>query len=344
MYDKIHRARMGKRWRALEKCARQLLASEPNSVYAIQLLGEALEKQQKVAQALQSYELALAIDSAEKAETIGQTFFLRRLDILYHRARRYEDCHRVCEYYTRRHPDSWDGWNRLRRAAKRIGDASLSAKAKEHADEIRERQEARRRAEEQKQDRFTAIYEEKLRAMGYDPEAMAQEGPHPSFDASDEEWGEWVRRTTDGERIDAEISAGLDAIRELEWEELNERLGPPRPMGAEERRRLLLRTFGQLPEAGRSGFITYTDRSFPDNWVQLTDEVCVVSLRNWNGAAPLKAAQVQALRARGFHSSPDNVIRHKGLSTGELAALIEELFEILGSTADFELVVEMTDS
>lgn len=138
--DKIHNARMCKQWHKFEAFARELLAQQPNSVYAIQLIGESLEKQGQVENALVYYEKALEIDREEKQEIGGHTFFLKRLDILYHRAGKYEDCLRISEYYTDRHPENWDAWNRLRRAAKKTGNAEISSYAKKRADEIRNRQ------------------------------------------------------------------------------------------------------------------------------------------------------------------------------------------------------------
>lgn len=103
------------------------------------MIGEALEKQGRVGEALLYYEKALERDREEKHE-IGYTFFLKRLDILYYRAGRYEDCLRISEYYTKRHPENWDAWNRLKRAAKKTGNSELSSYAKKRADEIRNKQ------------------------------------------------------------------------------------------------------------------------------------------------------------------------------------------------------------
>ncbi len=125
LHEKIVRSRMSTKWDKIILFAKRCLEIEPNDVYALQSIGEALEKQGQTLEALRYYEESLEADKKEKPE-IGHTFFLKRLDILNHRLEKYDDCIRVCEYYTKRHPDSWDAWNRLRRACERTSNSTLA--------------------------------------------------------------------------------------------------------------------------------------------------------------------------------------------------------------------------
>jgi tetratricopeptide (TPR) repeat protein len=351
-FDRINEARTRKQWDELESCARELLAQEPNDIYAIQLVGETLEKRGRVEEALQYYEKALGIDS-EGQHSVGHTHFLKRLDILYHQTGRYGDCLRVCEYYTSRHPDSWDAWNRLKRAAKKTGKSELSAYAKSRADEIKSSLEAARRASEARYQQWKALYGEKLREMGFEPVtpadrlAEAHKSPPPSLDAPEEEWGKWLQETTDFDRLEAEIQAGHYATVELERRAREERLGPPRKMTPEQRYRTILNGLTEL-KTGNIDTIIFSDREVNDNYVQLTEEICEVSSRAWPGSKlpPLDKEQEDALKAMGFSRpddsdhSPNYVMNHLNLSIEQLANIVKEAFEIIGSPQNFEIVVE----
>lgn len=339
---------MRKQWGKVESYARKWLEQEPHDVYAIQSIGEALEKQGHIDEALQYYERALEADRQENRE-IGHSFFLKRLDILYHRAGRYEACFRVCRYYTRRHSSSWDAWNRLRRAAQKTGNPELSTAAKERADEIKAQREAEKRAREARYQQWKIMYEQKLKEIGVklgsQPSDLREE-PHPSLEASDEEWGMWIQRTTDFEKREAEIQAGLYATVELERKEREEELDPPRKMTEMEREQIIHDELGKL-KSGQNDIVIFSDRKRPDNYVQFAGGVCEVSSRAFPASKlpPLNESQVEALLAMGFKqpNAPEQLsncfINYKNLSIEQAAKLVGAAFKILGSPQNFEIVV-----
>jgi tetratricopeptide (TPR) repeat protein len=65
---------------------------------------------------------------------------------------------------------------------------------------------------------WSQLRDQKLQEMGYNPslDIVVDEEKHPGFDASDEEWADWLIRTTDFDRLEAESQAGLSAIYKLE--------------------------------------------------------------------------------------------------------------------------------
>lgn len=193
---RIQKTRMSRQWDKLESHAREMLSQEPDSVYLIQLVGESLEKQGRPDEALDFYEKTLEIDDQQK-HRLGHTFFLKRLDIIYNRAGRYNDCLRVGQYYTARHPDCWDAWNRLWRASVKTGNTEIGDHAKKRAEEIKQQQEKRKRSEETRNRRSKVLYESKLQELGFDPhetvetklERLKNElAPAPDLDASGDEW------------------------------------------------------------------------------------------------------------------------------------------------------------
>jgi hypothetical protein len=346
----IQDARMHKRWSDLEACARQLLTADPQSVYAIQLIGESLEKRGRTDEAIQHYEKALEIDTDNESGS-GQTGFLQRLDILYFRANRYEDCLRVCRYYAARHPDRWDAWNRLRRAAERTSNSQLSSAAKERADTIKAEEEAAHRAREVHHQRWMALFEKKLYAMGLKMRAplLSQREkciPEPELDAPDDEWGQWLQDTADIDTLDAEVHAALAASVELERTEINERLGPLRRMTAQERRKAIFRELGDL-KAGGVGSLVFTDREMLDNSVRLTPLCCEISAREYPGSElpPLGEEERKSLVSCGFARLELGYFSrysfaHNQADVETLAEIVMEVFEILGSSTDFEILIE----
>jgi tetratricopeptide (TPR) repeat protein len=351
MFQRIQRARQAKNWKALRRCGETFLQSDREDIYGLQLVGESYEKTGEVDQALGCYENALSIDARLDQGSIGHTLFLQRLDILYNRANAYSDCLRVCRYYVARHPDSRDAWNRLGRAAKHVGDHDMASEAKRRAEAItQEREEARQRIEK-RSTRFGELYEQELRKLGYDPddEGLDSDEQPPSDDASDHEWGDWAGRTTDRDRIEAKIAAGLSATLALEWEDLERKLGPPRAMSPEARLALVEAALGRLPECAGGGFISFTDRSSRENWVQLTEQYCNISLRDWPDATPLSETQKEQLEEMGFltlagqDTMTDSLMDHTRMDRGMLARFVLQLFSLYGSAPDFELVVEFED-
>lgn len=221
-YEQINQARRQKQWKKLAHYAEKMLAEDAEDIYALQVLGEALEKQGLVDAATDCYERAWKLDK-RRQHNVGHTTFLKRLDILSNRAGDYQQCLEVCEYYVHYHPDSWDAWNRLKRAAKNTGNSERSMQAKLRADAIKEERDEKERREKERYEEWKQIRDGKLRELGYDPQTLedlireAREGePHPSLDASDEEWGLWLQRTTDLDKIEAEMEAGFYAAILLE--------------------------------------------------------------------------------------------------------------------------------
>ena len=350
-YERIQQARRTKNWRVLERCGEELLDARRGSIYGYQILGEALEKMGKTQEALRLYEDALRVDSHRHRDTVGQTAFLKRLDILYNRSMAYDDCLRVCRYYVDRHPDSLDAWNRLKRAAKHTGRPNLASEAQQHADRIQRQHEIARKLKEARTERFRELYAAELHKLGYHSDVELADGDElpPPDGASAEEIAAWMERTTDGTRIDAELSAGLAAIEALHWEELERKRGAKRSMSPESRLKLVTRAIERLPECAHGGFITFTDRDNRENWVQLTDQYCNVPQRDWLVDSPAQLAQRDRLKELGFMStdgldrSADSLRDHTAIEPHALAEFVLEIFSRLGSSSDFEIVVEFED-
>ncbi|MFO7696976.1 MAG: hypothetical protein R6X16_07455 [Anaerolineae bacterium] len=201
-----------------------MLEDDPEDVYGIQLVGESYEKEGAVEQAIQQYEAALQIDS-RATSTLAQSYFYQRLDVIYNRVKRYSDCVRVCQQYADRQPDYWDAWNRLRRAARNTGDVELSQRAAENARKLRESFEMCAARNKARSEWWGALYVARLAELGYGPDghkalggtaqAPGTESSPPDYDASDDEWGTWVRESTDSDEIDAQQQAILDATAQL---------------------------------------------------------------------------------------------------------------------------------
>jgi tetratricopeptide (TPR) repeat protein len=349
--DRIHEARSRKEWDRVESYAREWLASEPNSIYVIQLIGEALEKQGRVREALKCYEAALRIDSEERCK-IGHTFFLKRLDVLYHRDGEYQDCLRVCQYYTSRHPESWDAWNRLRRATEKTGHRQLSAYARARAEGIKRGKDEAKHLRDLRQQRFGALYEESLRQLGYEPHPSQDSeitAPNvsldpPSRDASADEWGNWAQQTTNWQRLDAEVQAMLSAGAQMERMEFEEQLGPPQKMTVGERYETILSALAEV-DTGNVESVVLSDRLMLDICVQVTQEQCEVFLNAWDAssALPWDDRQHRSLISLGFNHSSDSVgsdyrMNRRDVSHGQLASALEDVFKALGSSPDFEII------
>jgi len=84
---KIIGARQRKQWDKVKYYAQKQLDLEPGDLFAIDAIGEALEKQGFVDEALQQYERAILADRP-RYFIDKHTFLLKRLDILYHRGNR----------------------------------------------------------------------------------------------------------------------------------------------------------------------------------------------------------------------------------------------------------------
>lgn len=344
--EKLFKLRNSKQWGKYESLARASLKQEPNDVYLIQAIGQALEKQGHSDEALKYYEKALEVDRQENHE-IGHTFFLKRLDILYHRGGRYDDCLRVCKYYTRRHASSWDAWNRLRRAAQKTGNTELSLIASEHADNIKAQSEAEKKAQEIRDRQWRTLYERSLKEQGFEPHPSSgdlDEEPHPSFEASDEEWGMWAQDTTDMERIEAKLQAAFYATEELEG------------MGREEIGGVTIKSshnsiasaLWDLQEKG--GFVIF---SVGDYYVQFTcriDDIEIygeaVSDEYLPDERTLDPSQITELIQRGWNAPPEpNYYRTFTARTDQdrqaISKEVIETFQVYGVSSEEPLQIEI---
>lgn len=217
--------RRAKRWAEAEQHATALLEREPDNAYGLLWLAEAYEKQGRTDLAIARYERALELD-ARRPERVPKSVF-RRLDILYNRARRYDDSQRVCARYTERYPESSDAWNRLSRAAGRTSDADLSESAGIEADAIRAEREYKRARDRARGERLLALYEARLAELGYGPEETGERGAQPAAPgAANEESLAWLKKPAAAPHDDAWLAreqALIDAIEQLLQEEADER-------------------------------------------------------------------------------------------------------------------------
>jgi|WetSurMetagenome_2_1015567.scaffolds.fasta_scaffold75486_1 hypothetical protein len=179
--DRVFAARMSREWAKMQRHAQEWLAQEPESIEAMETIGEALEKQSAVDEALDFYERAF--EAARKRNVPCYTA-CKRLDILYYRRSRYEDCLRVCQYYTMKSPDYYDSWNRLQRVTKKLGLLDLNAIAREKVAVFKRRGEeweAKKAASAAEQDAnhrlFVSAYRDELRRLGYEPFSVSAETP-----------------------------------------------------------------------------------------------------------------------------------------------------------------------
>lgn len=123
-------ARKGKKWVVLEQLLRQSLEAEakpygPSCARTFENLGESLEKQGRYEEAIQAYENAIKLNiGASRRERITLVPF-KRLDILYRRMGKYEECLKVCKNYTQYPWSDLDAWKRLQRIAKKLGRSDL---------------------------------------------------------------------------------------------------------------------------------------------------------------------------------------------------------------------------
>lgn len=124
-----------KEWGRMEVFAKQILVQYPASIYAMKRLGKALEKQGKVNKAIGCYENAIAVARAARS---GHVHFIKRLDILYRRLKKHEDCFQSCLYYADTHSDSPEALNRLARSANLVGQNELGNVAKALAKKLNE--------------------------------------------------------------------------------------------------------------------------------------------------------------------------------------------------------------
>lgn len=216
-------ARKQKDWGALRDDATALLKSDPDDLDAQVAIGESYEKEGQIDLAVQAYERALPLEGHGSAAAASVAF--KRLDILYTRAGRYDDSLRVCRLYTERFPDSWDAWNRLRRAARNAGDGELALTAGSEADGIRFEREYRRERNRARGARLLELYEARLAELGIDPEESSgdprgskQAGSRPPEGSlTNEAVEEWLNSSiADSQaRAKAKEQAFLDAVQQL---------------------------------------------------------------------------------------------------------------------------------
>jgi tetratricopeptide (TPR) repeat protein len=130
---RLSEAKRNKQWPEVEFWANEGLKSAPTSTYLYETLGEAVEKQDRVDEAIQYYEKCLAIGLAGKDRPRSKCF--KRLDVLYRRLQQYGDSFRVCEYYVEQYGTA-DAWNRLKRGAKKLGFDEISEEAEEEVQRL----------------------------------------------------------------------------------------------------------------------------------------------------------------------------------------------------------------
>lgn len=135
---KLFNASKNQQWEEVESLANKFLKSDPNNVYLHLKLGQAAEKQNRVLDAIHHYESCFAIEKQDLDPDYSyQKTFLKKLDILYQREKMFEESFAVCQWYVERYPYEWDSWNRLKRAAWKVGDLKLSEHAAWKAGEIK---------------------------------------------------------------------------------------------------------------------------------------------------------------------------------------------------------------
>ena len=217
-------AKRQKDWAALRQHAAELLQSEPDELEAQVAIGVSYEKEGLTDLAVQSYEQTTPLLGHGSA-AVARTPF-KRLDILYTRAGRYDDSVRVCQLYTERFPDSWDAWNRLRRAARNAGDEELSLTAGIEADAIRSEREYVKERNRARGARLLELYEARLAELGYgsDGATKTETVPPDKGDDRPPPLG-WLQRRTAAARDDAWMArerALFEAVEQLLQEEADE--------------------------------------------------------------------------------------------------------------------------
>ncbi|MFO7696975.1 MAG: hypothetical protein R6X16_07450 [Anaerolineae bacterium] len=219
-------AKRQKDWAALREHAAELLQSDPNELEAQVAIGMSYEKEGLTDQAVQSYEQTTPLLGHGSA-AVASTLF-RRLDILYTRAGRYHDSVRVCRLYAERFPDSWDAWNRLRRAARNAGDGELSLTAGIEADAIRSEREYVKERNRARGARLLELYEARLAELGYGPAESGEENAQsPAPGAAQQQPLVWLHRSTAAPHDYAWLAreqALKEAIEQLLREEADEDL------------------------------------------------------------------------------------------------------------------------
>jgi predicted Zn-dependent protease len=127
----LHQALQNKDWKEVEYWAREWLKTNPNSVYLYEKLGEVAEKQGRVVDAILHYETCFRIFRDHHDRSRKE--FIKRLDILYQREQLYEESYNLCQWYVENYSYDWDAWNRLKRAARKVGNIELSGRAEAEA-------------------------------------------------------------------------------------------------------------------------------------------------------------------------------------------------------------------
>lgn len=133
-YARLHELRRLKQWGAVEAWCRKRLDEQPDHYGAWSALGQALTEQCRLAEAAAAHEKAFVLASQHYGLTAEH---YKRLDILYWRMGRYEDCLRVAQAYVAAY-SSLDAWNRLRRAAAKLGMTALSEEAQGKCDHLKQ--------------------------------------------------------------------------------------------------------------------------------------------------------------------------------------------------------------
>jgi tetratricopeptide (TPR) repeat protein len=196
---------------------------------------------------------------------------------------------------------------------------------------------------------WQALYDQKIEEIGFGLDYHSpkqEEEPYPSFDAPNEEWVAWLQRTTDFEKLEAEIQAGLYATTELSRQEREKKLRPPRTMTVSERGIVICTELIKV-RSGLNDTLILSDRAKEDNYVQFTETICEVSSRAYASELPtLTKAQSDALQSLGFEQpdfsqgTPNYSMNWEVMSIKSVVDVVQQAFKILSSPNDFELVVE----
>jgi hypothetical protein len=219
-------AQREKAWSALREHAAALLQSDPYDLDAQVAIGVSYEKEGLTDLAVQSYEQTTPLLGHGSA-AVASTLF-KRLDILYTRAGRYHDSVRVCRLFAERFPDSWDAWNRLRRAARNAGDGELALTAGIEADAIRSEREYVKERDHARGARLLELYEARLAELGYGPAESGEENAQsPAPGAAQQQPLVWLHGSAAAPHDDAWLAreqALMEAIERLLREEADEDL------------------------------------------------------------------------------------------------------------------------
>ena len=193
------------------------------------------------------------------------------------------------------------------------------------------------------------LRDKNLKEIGYnssfDEDVLVEN--HPGFDATDEEWADWLIRTTDFEKLEAELQAGLNASIELNSEKEAQKDTPFHPMTQDERLGIVKIQLNRVRE-GWEDLLVLRDRKHNLNFVQVTEYACEVSAFRMksNKRIPLSKKQSSLLKSIGFQEP--NLYKDGynfrldwyDMSIENISAIVINSFIILDSGKDCELIVE----